>query len=52
MTTITNTAPRTTDVIGPYSQWPRRTSRRHAYGWAALVSGLGVFLHCGLPLIG
>lgn len=43
------------DVIGPYSAWPRKAepSRRgfRTAMIAALAGGAGVFVHCVVPLI-
>lgn len=52
MTYITDTKSPSNDIIGPFSYWPRRRNRRRTFGLAAAASGLAVFVHCGLPLIG
>jgi hypothetical protein len=45
-------APRTEDIIGPYSPWPRRKPRRgrRALALASTVAAVGVMIHCALPL--
>ena len=41
------------DVIGPYSDWPRRKPHRfkRPAAYAASIGLLGVILHCVVPLI-
>ncbi|MGI9395560.1 MAG: hypothetical protein ACR2OY_13000 [Boseongicola sp.] len=41
------------NVIGPFSEWPRRGTNRatRAAVYAGSVSLIGVFLHCAAPLI-
>jgi hypothetical protein len=45
-------APRTEDIVGPYSPWPRRRSWRggRALAFASGLAALGVIAHAGLPL--
>ncbi len=39
-------------IIGPYSPWPRPTRKRRAVALiAGSVAGLGVFIHCVVPLL-
>lgn len=42
------------EIIGPYSEWPRRRrrngGRRVAVGVAS-VAAAGVFVHCTVPLL-
>ena len=46
-----------TDVVGPYSPWPRRdaSTTRHRLrapiAAGAGVAGLGVLVHCAMPLM-
>ncbi|MCV2868456.1 hypothetical protein OEW28_07420 [Defluviimonas sp. WL0002] len=42
------------DIIGPYSHWPRRTSKRAARTYAlagSAATAAAVFAHCVVPLI-
>ena len=44
------------NVMGPYSAWPRqprqpRQPRRSFVASGVIVAAIGIFLHCGLPLI-
>jgi hypothetical protein len=41
-------APRSEEIIGPYSRWPRRRKRARgsAATLAAVVVGAGLFVHC------
>jgi len=52
MTTANITLPKA-DVIGPYSEWPRkrRTSRARLIASVGGVAGAAVFVHCVVPLI-
>lgn len=41
-----------TDVIGPYSHWPRRrASARAKLAVAAAVAGSAAFVHCIVPML-
>lgn len=38
--------------FGPTSPWPRkRPAWKRNAGFAALIAGLGIFAHCGLPVL-
>ena len=42
-----------TDVIGPFSAWPRRRRfpRKAQIATAATVVAAGVFVHCVVPML-
>jgi len=41
------------DVVGPYSQWPRRNrmQSKKIIGISAAALATGTFVHCALPFI-
>lgn len=46
------------EIIGPYSEWPRREKprartprRRRAIAYASGLAALGIFAHCAVPLL-
>ncbi|MEM1360726.1 MAG: hypothetical protein AAGF94_03295 [Pseudomonadota bacterium] len=52
--TFTFTPPwtkRRLNIIGPYSAWPRQSTRKRAIIFSSTLAGLAVFVHCGLPMI-
>lgn len=38
-------------VVGPYSEWPRKRSSKRFVAGSAVAGAIGLFVHCGLPLI-
>lgn len=41
------------NIFGPYSKWPRdqKPKRKAILGFTGAIAGLGVLLHCVVPLI-
>lgn len=52
MTTTTANRP-ATDIIGPFSTWPRKGSARkkHVAALTGIAASGAVFAHCVLPVI-
>lgn len=38
-------------VVGRYSDWPKKSSGKRFVAGSAIAGAIGLFVHCGLPLI-
>jgi len=39
------------EIIGGYSLWPKKRLSKRFIAGSAVASAIGVFVHCGLPLL-